>query len=949
MKLIYAVIATAAALWIFDAYINSLFHPEKNFIDHLINPSFYTLIKRFESILLILILGLYAQHLLNKLYEREKKLKKLVERQKVLSNLGYIALSENLKMLMEKTVEEVRDVLEADYVGIFSPCTDRECILNTCEGFEKVDILNMKIPVKTPAFVKEEDIKKFGEIWKKYEIKEGINIPIVGDECFGILGVYFKKSRKLDEGDINFLKAACTILAEACEVQKNKESLKESEHRYKQLVELSPDAIVVHSQGKIVFANSATLKMFRAEKPEDIVGKNVLSFVHPEYLNAVKKRIEFQQRMGKPVPLYEEKLVRLDGEVFYAEVAAAPIVFEGKSSSLVIIRDITERKLQEERIKRLNHVYAILSNINSAIIRIRDRDELLKEACRITVEEGKLPLSWVGINESGNIKPYIYYGKVNGLFEKVKGLKKMGISIPELEEDKTFVCNDIENSNIDRRWKEILLKMNFKSLLSMPVYVRNKLICKCNFYSDTKDFFHSEEIKLFEEMIADLSLALDYIEKEGEIFKLTYYDSLTGLPNRFMLKNLINHALPRIKRANRYLAVVCIDIDDFKKINDSMGHSFGDKLLKEVANILKSTVREGDIVARISGDEFCIVLSDIGKIDDISLVLYKLIDKFSRPVSIEGKDVYISISAGISVFPNDGEDEETLLKNATTALHNAKKEIGNSYRFFTKEIDQKATREYLIELGLRDAVRKKELYLHYQPIVDITSNKVTGIEALLRWNSSSLGFVSPGEFIPIAEKTGIIVDIGNWVLRKAVEQLKQWNDKGLGQVRMAINISAKQITRNDFVPQLINILETNKILPEQIELELTETEFIETSKATIDALNEIRMHGIRVAIDDFGTGYSSLGYLINFPVDTIKIDILFTRQMVEKQEYASVVKTIIDMAHSMNMEVIAEGIETEYQLEFLRKHGCKYAQGYIFSPPRPPEEIENLLINQEVL
>ncbi len=949
MKFIYVVIGTIVILWFFDAYINSIFNPGKSFMDHIIKPSFYTLIKRFESILLIIGLGLYAQYLINKLHERERKLKRLIERQKVLSNLGYLALSENLKMLMEKTVEEVRDVLEADYVGIFSPCTDRECILNACAGFEKMDILNLKLPVRATTFVKKEDIKNFGDLWKKYKIEEGINIPIIGDECFGILGVYFKKSKKLDEGDINFLKATCTILAEACEVQKNKESLQESEHRYKQLVELSPDAIVVHSKGKIVFANSATLKMFRAEKPEDIVGKDVFSFVHPEYLGAVKKRIEYQQRMGKPVPIYEEKLIRLDGEVFFAEVAAAPIIFEGQPSSLVIIRDITERKLQEEKIKRLNHVYAILSNINSAIIRIRDRDELLKEACRITVEEGKLPLSWVCINEGGELKPYIYYGKADNLFEKIEKFKKMDISIPEIEEDNAFVCNDIENSDIDSRWKEVLLRMGFKSLLSMPVYVGNKLVCKCNFYSETKDFFHSEEIKLFEEMVADLSLALDYIEKEGEIFKLTYYDSLTGLPNRFMLKDLISHALPSIKRSGRYLAIVCIDIDNFKKINDSMGHSFGDKLLQEVANALKETVREGDIVARISGDEFCLVLSDIRKIDDISFILFKLMERFSKPINIEGMDIYISISAGISVFPNDGEDEETLLKNATIALHNAKKEAGNSYRFFTKEIDQRATREYFIELGLRDAVKKGELYLHYQPIVDVMLNKIIGIEALVRWNSGSLGFVSPGEFIPIAERTGAIVEIGHWVLKETIKQLRLWNEKGFGPLRMAINISAKQLLKKNFVPELLSILEENKILPEQIELELTETEFIERSEATINALNEIRKYGIRVAIDDFGTGYSSLGYLINFPVDTIKIDILFTRQMVEKQEYASVVKTIINMAHSMNMEVVAEGIETEYQLEFLKKHGCRYVQGYIFSPPKPPEEIEKIFEGQEVL
>ncbi len=947
MKFIYVASGFALVLWFFDAFISYMFFPEKDLISHIFMPNSYNLIKRMESILLLFGLGLYAQSLMNKLLEREEKLKKLVERQKSISKLGYIALSEDIKKLMQKAVMQIEEVLNANHVGIFIPCKEDKYVLECSVGFLKEDIFNLEIPANTPTSITEAEIKKFGKNWQKYKIKSGINIPIKGKNCFGILGVYFDREKFLDEGEISFLKAVSALLTEACEIHINKESLMESENRYKQLVELSPDAIIVHNKGKIIFANSATLKMFKATKPEDIVGKDVLSFVHPEYISLVKKRIAYQQRTGKPVPLYEEKLVRLDGEVFFAEVAATPIIFDGKPSSLVMVREITERKKQEEKIRRLNHVHAVLSNINSAIIRIRDKGELLREACRIAVEEGRLLFAWISVNKRGCLEPYIFFGKEEGFIEKIVNLKKKGVHIPELSEENLFICNDIYNSEMAEEWKEEALKRGYKSMLSIPVYVRNEFVYKCNFYSDTIDFFDSDEIKLFEEMIADLSLAIDYIDKEGEIFKLTYYDSLTELPNRYMLKNLINHALPRIRRAGRLLAIVCLDIDDFKKINDSMGHSFGDKLLQAIAERLKNLVREGDVVARMSGDEFCLMLSDIAQLDDISLIIFKLMEEFSKPVQVGDREVYITISAGISVFPTDGEDEETLLKNATVALHDAKKETGNSYNFFTKEIDERATREYLLELELRHALDRNELYLNYQPIIDINTKRVVGVEALVRWQSSSIGFVSPGEFIPIAERTGLIVNIGEWILQESIKQLSEWNEKGIGPFRMAINISAKQILKKDFVPNLLKMIESYKIQPEQIELELTETEFIERSEVTLNALNEIRMYGIRVAIDDFGTGYSSLGYLINFPVDIIKIDIIFTRQMIDRKEYASVVKTIINMAHSMNMDVIAEGIESEAQLEFLRRNGCKYAQGYLFSPPVDPRKIEEMFNVQE--
>jgi diguanylate cyclase (GGDEF)-like protein/PAS domain S-box-containing protein len=455
--------------------------------------------------------------------------------------------------------------------------------------------------------------------------------------------------------------------------------------------------------------------------------------------------------------------------------------------------------------------------------------------------------------------------------------------------------------------------------------------------------FGAEEMNFAEAAASVLSTALLRIESEARVAYLAQFDALTGLPNRTLLADRFSQMIMHAKRHAAPLAALFIDLDGFKTVNDTLGHAGGDALLKQVALRLQSTVRGGDTVARISGDEFAIVLGDLARLDDAALVAQKVIDGLAATVNIGGKEVFVTASVGIAVFPGDGEDAETLIAAADAAMYRAKQSGRNAYQFFTAEINQRSRARAQMGADLRRALERDELMLAYQPKVDLATRRTVGAEALLRWNHPERGLVPPAEFIPVMEETGLIVPVGDWVLRRACADLKAWQAAGYAVQPMAINLSARQFRRADLDVQIQSLVAAAGIDARLIELEITESQLMIDPDHAIRVMRALCNAGMRIAIDDFGTGYSSLSYLNRFPVSALKIDRSFVKDMARQAGDATIVRTIVEMARSLGCTVVAEGVETEEQAAFLRLLRCEQAQGYLFARPMPAAEFVRLL------
>jgi diguanylate cyclase (GGDEF)-like protein len=429
----------------------------------------------------------------------------------------------------------------------------------------------------------------------------------------------------------------------------------------------------------------------------------------------------------------------------------------------------------------------------------------------------------------------------------------------------------------------------------------------------------------------------------------TNYDALTGLPNRKLLADRLQQALAHVRREQGRVALLFIDVDNFKLVNDSLGHPLGDRLLKLVAERLAACVRAGDTVARQGGDEFIVILVEPARTEDVAHVAQKIREAIAAPLRIDEHELVISCSIGISIFPEDGDDWPTLLKNADAAMYRAKELGRDTFHFYTGELNDQVMTRLTMEKHLRRALEREEFLLHYQPQVDLQTGRITGAEALLRWQSPELGLVSPGRFIPLAEETGLVVPIGEWVLRTACAQNRTWQQAGLPALTVATNLSARQFRHHDLIATVARALEESGLEPRWLELEIIESMVMQDVEAAVAMAQELKKLGVQLTMDDFGTGYSSLSYLRRFPFDKLKIDISFVREITTDPGSAAIARTIIAMAHNLGLRAIAEGVESEGQLGYLRAQGCDEMQGFFFSKPVPAAEFERLLVEQRRL
>ena len=449
--------------------------------------------------------------------------------------------------------------------------------------------------------------------------------------------------------------------------------------------------------------------------------------------------------------------------------------------------------------------------------------------------------------------------------------------------------------------------------------------------------------------------------REEQIHQLAFYDALTGLPNRQLFYEHLAHEIRQSDRNQNAVAVLFLDLDRFKLINDTLGHSVGDAVLAEVGNRLQQCVRSTDAlsrpvhdealtsVARLGGDEFTMLIGSIGDARDSEPVARRIIQVLSEPMSIGGRELFITPSIGISTYPVDGKDAETLIKNADAAMYKAKEEGRNRIHFYSTALNDRAIAKFTMETELRRAMEQNELQVYYQPQVDLSSGCVIAMEALLRWNHPQRGFISPVDFIPVAEESGLIVRLGEWVMKTACAQTKAWSSEGKGDVRIAVNLSSRQFYDDRLTKSVEEILADTGLESRRLELELTESMVMKDPRITVLSLNQLKEMGVSISIDDFGTGYSSLAYLKRYPLDVLKIDRSFVRDIATDPDDAAIASAIIAMAKSLELTVVGEGIETLQQLEILRDNGCDIAQGYLFGKPVPADEAESMLGNEFVV
>ncbi len=435
-------------------------------------------------------------------------------------------------------------------------------------------------------------------------------------------------------------------------------------------------------------------------------------------------------------------------------------------------------------------------------------------------------------------------------------------------------------------------------------------------------------------------------EQAEQLEKKAFFDTLTHLPNRSLFFNRLDHSIEQSRRNNEKLAIVFLDLDRFKYINDTLGHAVGDQLLQDVAKRISDCTRKSDTVARLGGDEFTLILPDLLTSHGAAIVAQKILKSLNQPFNLLNGEYTIGGSIGISLYPSNGISSEELVKNADIAMYQAKQNGKNNYQFFTNEMNDKVVKRLAFENKLYKAVEKNEFVLYYQPQTDKNFKKITGFEALIRWNLPNEGLITPNEFIPIAEETGSIIQIGSWVMKEACSQSKSWEKAGLGNSRIAVNVSAKQFKQEGLVDLINNSLKETGLHSDLLELEITESCILENANIAIDMMHEIKEMGIHLSIDDFGVGFSSLNMLKNLPIDKLKIDRSFVNEVTTDADNATIVKSIISLAHNLDLKVIAEGVETKEQLEFLRSYDCDEIQGYLVGKPELPEKYKHPVVSE---
>jgi diguanylate cyclase (GGDEF)-like protein/PAS domain S-box-containing protein len=693
-----------------------------------------------------------------------------------------------------------------------------------------------------------------------------------------------------------------------------RDALRGSEERFRAMSDASPLGIfVADGEGACIYTNAAYHKISGLTL-EQTLGTNWSTAIHPEDRSRVLDEWR-AAAMGQEPFQTEYRFLQQDGSVVWTRVSSAPMLDGAKPAGRVkTVEDITGRKAAE------------------LVLRTAE-DALFAEKERAQVTLNSIGDAVLTTDLLGNVT------YLNRMAESMTGWSRedaMGRPLDEIFR----IIDGATRQAVANPAQRALRENRAVGLATDSVLIRRSGLESA--IEDSAAPIHNRD----GQAVGAVIVFHDVSEARAMATKMTHlaqHDALTGLPNRALLEERLYQAIGLAQRHHKQVALLFLDLDHFKHVNDSLGHAIGDQLLQLVTDLLKTCVRATDTVCRQGGDEFVILLAEIEQPQDAANVAEKLLAAFAVPQRVAGHELHVTLSIGISVYPDDGINVDTAMQNADAAMYHAKASGRNNYQFFRSDMNTRAAKRLLVENGLRRALKQGEFLLHYQPQIDFASGVMTGSEALIRWLDPELGLIPPAQFIPVAEQCGLMVPIGHWVLREACRQVQAWLDAGLHAVSVAVNISAVEFRHKNFLEGVALILKETALAPHYLELELTESVLMHDVEASTAILHALKAMGVKLAIDDFGTGYSSLSYLKRFPIDTLKIDQSFVHEIAGNADGASIVGAVIGMGQKLGQRVIAEGVETSEQLGFLRTQQCDEGQGFQFSHPLSAEGFARLL------
>lgn len=612
----------------------------------------------------------------------------------------------------------------------------------------------------------------------------------------------------------------------------------------------------------------------------------------------------------------------------------------------VIAADITERIRQEEKLERLSRIHALLSGINAMVVRARTRREVFREACRIAVRSGGFHAAWVGLSDPGQPRLRVVAANDAELGYRDEAAlahstvdDDHGIALSALHDRNLVVIDDVATD------PRVLLKRGirgYRSLAALPLLVGDEAIGSLVLYAKEAGFFDRDEIALLKELANDVSFALDHLAKEEKLAYVVCYDTLTGLANRALFSDRLSQLIRAAGTRPQPLATLVFELQRVGLINDSLGRRAGDKLLRAFAGRLQDIFGRSATLARITDDRFAVAVQDLQSSTMVSWIEHWSAHGLAAPFEIDGQELHPAWTIGIAAYPGDGDTAEALLSNAEAAVQRART-AGETYAFYSAEVGARVAHRLNLEGRLRQAAARDQFILHYQPKVDLRTRRLAGLEALIRWRDPGRGLVSPVEFIGLLEETGLIVDVGRWVIEQTMRDARQWQSRGLVVPRVAVNVSQVQIRKQEFVAMVLAASGAGQGGGVSLDIEVTESLTMADTEATVDKLRVLRGNDLKICMDDFGTGYSSLSSIASLPLDAVKIDRVFIARMSEGNEAFAIVSTIVKLAQTLRLRVIAEGVETEHQARVLAGLGCDEAQGYLFGKPMPRDDIGKLL------
>jgi diguanylate cyclase (GGDEF)-like protein/PAS domain S-box-containing protein len=719
---------------------------------------------------------------------------------------------------------------------------------------------------------------------------------------FGVILAYAGEERTFTDYELAFLRATANIIGEAFSEARIEQALRKSEARLRQLIASTLDAVITVDRSLTILEWNRQAEAIFGIPSRTVLGlpirENFLPVGELRLLKALLKRY----RSGRPMRLLRRRLEtmarRVTGEEFPIEITLAPAGSGADTTFTAFIRDISERKRSERELASREK---------------RFRTIVEKSWSGVVLLDGELRFSFTG----SSTEHIIGYEE-----RELLGRSLFDFVHPRDLETAQTVLSEVAHGLHQEAQGELRFLHKEGHWIWLEGFGQNML-----------------EEPSVGAIVLNFRDVSQRKQTEKQLEYRAYYDSLTGLPNRLLFRDRLVNSLAAAKRNRVGVAVMYLDVDHFKLVNDGLGHSFGDLLLADVARRLYDALRASDTISRIGGDEFSILLPEITGTEAVAGVARKVLESLAKPFRVDGHELYITASVGISCYPNDGDDAEALLKCADAAMYRAKELGRNQAQLFTASMNERYVRRLALEQHLHHALERQELELWYQPVYDRARRRIVSLEALLRWRDPSRGLVLPTEFIGLAEETGMIIPIGEWVIRTACRQLQQWHEQGLETLRLAVNISAVQLQQRDLVDTVRVALEESRLAAHYLELEITESAAMHNFELTMKVLRDLRALGVGVAVDDFGTGQSSLTYLKHFPIDTVKIDKEFLRDVTFDETAAAIVSYVINLAHTLQLNVVAEGVETEEQYTFLRHYGCDQMQGYLFSKPLPADEI----------